>query len=113
MPTNRLTTAAMNIMGLRIKTVRSNFEMFGLVSCYTFLKNMLHKLVAHFAEVVRPLESVVDSCYTFLEGCYTDLPRNSCRDVESIQFESNVALFGKAFALVCFVFLFSVHVCFG
>ena len=22
------------------------------------------------------MESVVDSCYTFLEGCYTDLPRN-------------------------------------
>ena len=60
--TNRLTTAAMNILGLRIKTVCSNFEMFGhvldntvtLVSCYTFLKNMLHKLVAHFAEVIRP-----------------------------------------------------------
>ena len=26
--TNRLTTAAMNILGLRIKTVRSNFEIF-------------------------------------------------------------------------------------
>ena len=29
--TNRLTTAAMNILGLRIKTVCSNFEMFGHV----------------------------------------------------------------------------------
>ena len=29
--TNRLTTAAMNILGLRIKTARSNFEMFGHV----------------------------------------------------------------------------------
>ena len=29
--TNRLTTAAMNIVGLRIKTVCSNFEMFGHV----------------------------------------------------------------------------------
>ena len=29
--TNRLTTAAMNIVGLRIKTVCSNFEMFGRV----------------------------------------------------------------------------------
>ena len=29
--TNRLTTAALNILGLRIKTVYSNFEMFGHV----------------------------------------------------------------------------------
>ena len=33
---------------------------------------MLNKLVAHFAEVARPLESAV----AFLEGCYKDLPRN-------------------------------------
>ena len=44
-----------------------------------FSKNMSHKLVAHFAEVVRPLESAVDSCYTCFEGCYTDLPRNYSR----------------------------------
>ena len=38
----------------------------------------------------------------------------SCRDVESIPFQAmNAALFGKAFALVCLLFLFSVHVCFG
>ena len=30
---------------------------------------------------------------------------NSCRDVESIHFENNAALFEKAFALVCFVVL--------
>ena len=66
--TNRLTTAAMNILGLKIKTVCSNFEMFGhildnnLSFMLYFLKNMLHKLVAHFAEVVRPLEFAVDSC---------------------------------------------------
>ena len=34
---------------------------------------------AVFAEVVRPLESAVDSCYTILKGCYTDLPRNYSR----------------------------------
>ena len=89
--TNRLTTAAMNILGLRIKTVRSNFEMFGHVldnnlSFMLFFQKMLHKLIAHFDEVIRPfsqallycitMESAVDSCYTFLEGCYTDLPGN-------------------------------------
>ena len=58
--THRFTTAAMNILGLRIKTARSNFEMFGhvldnsLSFMLYFLKNMLHKLVAHFAEVIRP-----------------------------------------------------------
>ena len=58
--TNRLTTAAMNILGLRIRTVCSNFEMFGhvldnnLSFMLYFLKRMLHKLVAHFAEVIRP-----------------------------------------------------------
>ena len=31
MPTNRLTTAAMIMLGLRIKIARSNFEMFGHV----------------------------------------------------------------------------------
>ena len=64
--TNRLTTAAMNILGLRIKTVCSNFEMFGhvimtLVLCYTFGK-MLHKLVAHFAEVIRPSSQALLYC---------------------------------------------------
>ena len=81
----------MNILGLRIKTVRSNFEMFGHVldnnlSFMLFFQKMLHKLIAHFDEVIRPfsqallycitMESAVDSCYTFLEGCYTDLPGN-------------------------------------
>ena len=36
---------------------------------------MLQKLVAHCAEVLRPLESAAGSCYVFLGGCYTDLPR--------------------------------------
>ena len=44
MPTNCLTTAAMNILGLRIKTVCSNFEMVGHV-----LDNNLSFMV-HFFE---------------------------------------------------------------
>ena len=48
--TNRLTTAAMNILGLRIKTVCSNFEMFShvldnnLSFLLYFFENKLHKL---------------------------------------------------------------------
>ena len=47
----------------------SNVEMFGHILDHSlsfmldfFFKNMLYNLVAHFAEVVRPLESAVDSC---------------------------------------------------
>ena len=39
---------------------------------------------------------------------------NSCTDVGSTHSESNVALFGKAFALVCFaVFIYYSCFCFG
>ena len=66
--TNCLTTAAMNILGLRIKTVCSNFDMFShvldnnLSFMLYFLKKMLHKLVAHFAEVVRPSSQALLYC---------------------------------------------------
>ena len=46
--TNRLTTAAMNILGLRIKTVCSNFEMFGHVLDNN-LSFMLYFLKKHVA----------------------------------------------------------------
>ena len=89
--TNRLTTAAMNILGLRIKTARSNFEMFGHVLDNN-LSFMLYFFETHitwiggtlcwsnttiFSSIIASsMESAVDSCHTFLEGCYTDLPRN-------------------------------------
>ena len=65
--TNRLTTAAMNILGLRIKTARSNFEMFGHVldnnlSFMLFFEKVLHKLVAHFDEVIRPFSQALLYC---------------------------------------------------
>ena len=89
--TNRLTTAAMNILALRIKTVSSNFEMFGHVldNNLSFMLYFFEKHVAQiggtlcwsnttiFSSIIASsMESAVDSCYTFLEGCYTDLPRN-------------------------------------
>ena len=58
----------MNILGLRIKTACSNFEMFSHVLdnnlsflCLLFEK-MLHKLVAHFAEVIRPSSQALLYC---------------------------------------------------
>ena len=66
--THRLTTAAMNILGLWIKTACSNFEMFShvldnnLSFMLYFLKSMLHKLVAHFAEVIRPSSQALLYC---------------------------------------------------
>ena len=90
--TNRLSTAAMNILGLRIKTARSNFEMFGHVldNLFSFMISLFEKHVAQIggtlcwsnttifsvSSIITSMESAVDSCCTFLEGCYTDLPRN-------------------------------------
>ena len=45
--TNRLSTAAMNILGLRIKTARSNFEMFGhVLDNLSFMIYLFEKHVA-------------------------------------------------------------------
>ena len=46
--TNLLTTAAMNILGLRIKTARSNFEVFGHI-LHNNLSFMLYFFEKHVA----------------------------------------------------------------
>ena len=61
----------MNILGLRITTARSNFEMFGHVldnnfSFMLFFEKMVHKLVAHFDEVIRPSSQAL--LYSIIDG---------------------------------------------
>ena len=62
-------------------------------------------VLVHFAEVIRnttisvapSMESAVDSCYTFLEGCYTDLPRHSSLFKTTVHTYTYVHLQQKAF----------------